>query len=413
MQVIRWLTQRGEALSLRVSNGERVRSLSFEKTEIAPREFIIIIRDDSQQIESAVKQVNELNHAKQRERALQNYILQLTHNINVALESAEFTDSLSSSVLSMMAHLRDTEQFFSLLSGAFVARRSNVCLEQILEQSVAARQSSTAPILLTTSRQSNDKVIADPSLLTTLVENLIDHAIEANGHGAITIEYDDHIVAHKSTKMIELSIEYNTSRESRESLEMLLDPVFGPTPSVGMKLSLAIAEQITRLFDSKLRLEVDAGNSSANVRISTQIELSLASDKPKLTEQEIISAPDLTGSVVMLVDDNPALLEILKIELEPTKARIDKFTSAAKALDELNYFRPDVILTDIVMPDIDGIQFLRYLRQRGFRQPVVAITGDSSEKRIAMLERAGFTAVLSKPTSPCDLYRMLEKLCHM
>src|SRR5690606_34328122 len=73
-------------------------------------------------------------------------------------------------------------------------------------------------------------------------------------------------------------------------------------------------------------------------------------------------APDLTGLHVLLLDDDPALREILSLFLERNGARVTCASSVAEAMKAIEAERPDAVVSDISMPQEDGYDLIRQLR---------------------------------------------------
>jgi CheY-like chemotaxis protein len=122
----------------------------------------------------------------------------------------------------------------------------------------------------------------------------------------------------------------------------------------------------------------------------------------------------LTGMRILVVEDDPDALELLAMLLEQSGAEVATADTAAAAMAELDRSVPDVILCDITMPDQDGYEFIRAVRQRprerGGAVPAAALTAHArAEDRRASLA-AGFQGHLTKPVDPSDLARFLAAM---
>lgn len=133
MQMVRWITQRNETLSMTLSNGEKTRRLSFEKTEIAPREFIIIIRDDTARMAQKNSQIQALEQSKEREFALQNYLLGLSQMVSSALKTPHQSKIAEPLLLDLVGHLLDTERYLELSSDTLVTRGADLIFIEMVE----------------------------------------------------------------------------------------------------------------------------------------------------------------------------------------------------------------------------------------------------------------------------------------
>lgn len=122
----------------------------------------------------------------------------------------------------------------------------------------------------------------------------------------------------------------------------------------------------------------------------------------------------LTGVKVLFVDDEIETLEAFEMLLEALGAEVRTASSVDQAIDLVERWRPDVILSDINMPHQDGNQFIRRVRVRplesGGMTPAIAISGrvQPSDQTRALL--AGFQHHLRKPIHADDLVRAVRSV---
>jgi two-component system, LuxR family, response regulator FixJ len=103
------------------------------------------------------------------------------------------------------------------------------------------------------------------------------------------------------------------------------------------------------------------------------------------------------GPLIAVVDDEEPVRKALSRLLRLAGLRAEIFASGAEFLESLTNNTPDCVVLDLQMPETDGFEVESRLRQRGFRVPIVIITGrDMLEDRERMTER-GVTAFLQKP----------------
>lgn len=109
---------------------------------------------------------------------------------------------------------------------------------------------------------------------------------------------------------------------------------------------------------------------------------------------------------ILLVDDDPDLLLITKVALEKTAGfHVLQAPTGAEALEIAHRERPDVVLMDVMMPDMDGPELLVKFRQEATLKdiPVVFLTGKSDPAQVAILGRIGAQGVIQKPFPPLEL----------
>ena len=121
----------------------------------------------------------------------------------------------------------------------------------------------------------------------------------------------------------------------------------------------------------------------------------------------------LDGVHVLVVDDQADARDILTMALEEVGAVVITAGSAAAALDALSKARPDVLISDIGMPDQDGFDLIRQLREDGHgprELPAVALTAYVQKDDADLALRAGFQVHLPKPVDPHHLTSVIAKL---
>jgi response regulator RpfG family c-di-GMP phosphodiesterase len=114
---------------------------------------------------------------------------------------------------------------------------------------------------------------------------------------------------------------------------------------------------------------------------------------------------------ILLVDDEPALRELLRVTFEGAHVQVDEAESAIEAEARIKKRRPDVIVLDLRMPGMSGSELCVRLKaaERTKQIPIVLLTGaDDEEARKA--KRCGAQALVRKPFSPLDLLAIVEEL---
>jgi CheY-like chemotaxis protein len=123
---------------------------------------------------------------------------------------------------------------------------------------------------------------------------------------------------------------------------------------------------------------------------------------------------DLEGIRVLAVDDDEDSLYLVREILESAGADVTTVTSAGAALDRLSSGRPDVLVADLGMPDMDGFQLIKEIRQLTDpllrRVPAAALTAYARSTDRARALRSGFEMHLAKPIDPAELVAAVGSL---
>lgn len=113
---------------------------------------------------------------------------------------------------------------------------------------------------------------------------------------------------------------------------------------------------------------------------------------------------------LVYVEDDPSIREEMEIFLG---VRVKKLVVAANGLEGLELIEkenPDIIITDIQMPVMDGIEMIQKLHEKGNIAPVIALTAFSkSDTRLETIMSVGFCSCLGKPINPYDLEAQIKK----
>lgn len=117
---------------------------------------------------------------------------------------------------------------------------------------------------------------------------------------------------------------------------------------------------------------------------------------------------------ILIVDDDTAILEMLKLYLTEQRYTIHITTSARMALNLLESCSVDLIITDIIMPEIEGIEFINELKRERNTARIIAMSGgDFSLNKSVYLDVAvamGADAVISKPFKLENLLTLIQTL---
>jgi DNA-binding response OmpR family regulator len=118
-------------------------------------------------------------------------------------------------------------------------------------------------------------------------------------------------------------------------------------------------------------------------------------------------------SKILIVDDEPEVGEILGVLLEE-QFDCEIFTDAARALEALRRTDFPLIITDLEMPQISGLRFIKEVRELNQKTAILISTGhDSSHPKVQEALRAGANGILTKPfMDPDDLIRSVQNLIH-
>jgi CheY-like chemotaxis protein len=121
--------------------------------------------------------------------------------------------------------------------------------------------------------------------------------------------------------------------------------------------------------------------------------------------------PDLFDVNILVVDDAPENREIIKHYLTSTHATVDEAVDGLQCIQKVETHPYDLILMDIQMPGLDGLQATAILRQKSYSDPIIAITAHAMKEDRERCLEAGCNDHIAKPFKKADLLRIISQYC--
>ena len=264
-------------------------------------------------------------------------------------------------------------------------------------------------------------VKGDPNRLRQVIWNLLSNAIKFTPrHGSVSID----LTCVESTAR--LTVSDTGDGISPEFLPYVFDRFRQAEGSIsrkqgGLGLGLAVARHLVELHGGTIRAESDGVGKGAVF----SVDLPLAQERrdPARAEERIreverrrrgMGAVRLDGVHVLLVEDDDDSRKLLGTMLKRYGARVTSTKSAAEALAAFEGELPDVLISDIGMPDQDGYELMRKLRalppERGGKTPAIALTGYASRKDRDRAINSGYQQHMAKPIEQADMIKAIAAL---
>lgn len=241
-------------------------------------------------------------------------------------------------------------------------------------------------------------VACDSFRIGQVLSNLLGNAIKFTPAGG-TIR----LIVTQSKNEILVSVSDTGPGIPPENLSKIFDRYWQAqeTKKLGSGLGLSIAKGVIEAHGTKIWAESDVGRGSC---FSFTIPLATPETKKKpVTEQSspVADLDSLEGTHIVVVDDSPDNLSLMRLILQKAGARVTVAGSVKDALKEVSRERPDLIITDIEMPDGDGYELIAKVHQMDksgdSHLPVAALTAHTEENELRKISKAGFDASFSKP----------------
>ncbi len=179
----------------------------------------------------------------------------------------------------------------------------------------------------------------------------------------------------------------------------------------GLGLGLAIVRHLVELHGGTVSAHSDGIGKGARLVVTLPVGEAQSGDEPSdlngtpnaLLEEAPESKSALAGIYALLVEDDPDGCDLMQMMLRRFGAEVTAVSTAAAALESVRKRRPDVLVSDIGLPDGDGFALLKTVRESNHDLPAVAVTAYASRQDVAKALAAGFQAHVAKPVEPAQL----------
>jgi len=176
----------------------------------------------------------------------------------------------------------------------------------------------------------------------------------------------------------------------------------------GLGLGLAIGHALTRMHGGTLEAHSNGTGQGARFILRLKVEKQAQST----SEAPAPAIHTLFGLKVLVVEDSADTLALLKTIFVQQGAQVSTATTAAEALSLLKSITPDIIVSDIGMPDTDGFELLQKIRELPELEntPAIAISGYASEADRKQALGVGYRALMAKPVDVDALFELIHSL---
>ena len=264
------------------------------------------------------------------------------------------------------------------------------------------------------STASSDNVLIDHGRMQQVVWNLLSNALKFTPDGGrvtVSLEAEDSVLA---LRVVDSGVGINPAFLPYVFDRFRQEDAATTRAHGGLGLGLSIVRHLAELHGG--RVSADSPGEGKGSTFSVHLPLA----QPSITAKEYAPAPvgsledlpSLAGIFVLLVEDEKDARTLTTTLLERQGARVVAFATAREALASLESEVPDVLLSDIAMPEMDGYELIRRVREREEWSgvPAAALTAFVSPTDRGRALLAGFDTHVPKPVEPAELMAVVAAL---
>lgn len=264
-------------------------------------------------------------------------------------------------------------------------------------------------------------VLVDPHRLQQVVWNLLTNAVKFTpSRGSI------HLTLQRQGEDVEIRVTDTGQGISAEFLPRIFDRFRQAADSTtrthsGLGLGLSITKQLVELHAGKITAESPGLGQGATFVVRLPLPALDPTVQPSSNSGAPLASatarPRLDGLRVLLIEDSPDTRKALVTVLHQAGAVVSAFGTAAAALREYCRQPPDIVLSDIGLPGIDGFEFIGQIRhwekeRNAPAVPAVALTAYADERNRRRMLESEFQKCLTKPVETDHLLSVLARLAH-
>jgi CheY-like chemotaxis protein/anti-sigma regulatory factor (Ser/Thr protein kinase) len=268
------------------------------------------------------------------------------------------------------------------------------------------------------------KIHSDPHRLRQIIYNLVSNAIKFTSSGWVKVTARFLPAAGSRTNQLEIAVQDTGIGIDADKAANLFKPFQQADSSVtrkygGTGLGLALSRKIAEALGGELSLVKSAPGEGSTfaVRITTgetsSTELAATVNQPSVAKPAPASKPQATeasiqDTEILLVEDSVDNEALMSLYLLNAGAKIEVAHNGFEAVEAATKREFDVILMDVQMPGLDGLEATRRLRAQGYKKPIIALTAHALPEEVEKSLKAGCDSHVTKPISRVNLIRAIE-----
>lgn len=257
--------------------------------------------------------------------------------------------------------------------------------------------------------------VCDAARLRQALQNLVGNAVKFTERGAVRVEAHS-TPAGGRRHMIELCVRDSGIGVDERDLARIFQPFYQSNYSVrrhfgGAGIGLAVVKRIVEAMGGSIKVESKLGEGSC-FRIFLTCETGSSIQADESPRQPVIPSSELSGVRALLVEDNAINRKLFRIMLERLGVEFDEAENGVQGVEKVAANDYDIVFMDIQMPEMDGYEATRRIRDLETdtnKVVIVAMTAHAMPEDRARCMAAGMDDYLTKPARIEDIRNTLKK----
>jgi PAS domain S-box-containing protein len=327
-----------------------------------------------------------------------------------------FTDIMRSASSTLLSIINDVLDISKIESGKFSIETISFSLNKTIRQtlSIFEEKAKVSGISLDIDLMDDRGTmhLGDPHRLSQVLFNIVGNAIKFTHSGYVRVTSQ---LARGENDICSVSFSIQDTGVGMDMayLTKVFEAFSQEDASItrkfgGSGLGLSIARSIVQIMGGTIQIESEKGKGT---RVDIHIPMRISNDK---TKQEIVEMTDLQKSLkglrVLAVEDNELNRMVLQVILKKCEVVLSIAHNGQEAIDLIQEKEFDIILMDVQMPIVDGLEATKYIREElKSSTPIIGLSANAMREEVEICKQAGMNDYLVKPYSERALVEVMRK----
>ena len=411
--------------------------IPFYSSKKSPIGFYIILRDITESKEAIKKLVDAKNKAENNMMVRQQFLAKISHEIRTSMSAIiglsnlmiekglkgsklEFAHAIKLSADNLLVIINDILDISKIESGnltveniRFDFKKLMLGLKSIFQHKI---ESGGIKFKYSIDPKIPQYLTGDPTRLNQILLNLLSNSEKFTEQGEISLSAK---LVKKSSKKLKVQFRVRDTGIgiAGKNLEKIFQEFIQESDNTtrlygGTGLGLAIVKQLVRLQKGKIWVE-SSKNKGSSFFLEIDYGVSLKKDQKKEEITNEIYDVSLKSAKIIMAEDYPMNRLLAKSLFKKWDLNYKIVNNGIELVKQLEKNSYDVILSDIEMPEMGGLEAAQEIRKKGISTPIIAITAHSNKEEELLCKNAGMNGFLTKPFEENDLKKKLAEFLNL